>query len=773
MSHTFPITRANFLVGILEIEGLILLFLAIPTSFRAQDVEGTPAAFDSKAFAALPMEGSYAFEKELAAGSWRVRRDYNARGTLEEVAISDGWTLLVQSEAGAFLQQSAQDLRDYLGTAMHTQVGLERKGMLADWEAQKRVIVAGTREQLPDCGSSLKGAKDYQIIVSHERVAVCGFDELGAMYGLYNLEERFDLREGPFLPKNLNTVRHSLYRARMTLSGLGWMEWPDRYLATLPRYGFDSIYESIYANPNGVPAPSPYYDMCKRQNPERLHDLIRRAGRYGIKVYCPILYYYKGDPQDAARLRGLVRDIVTEFPEIRGYVLLTEGFDAETAPWDYKGDIHEWIIKWAKAVDIVAEECHRLNPTIEVLPWDYNIDFDPSQVRLKTFVIDQLPHGTIPLLTFENGKSFSLDQEQGYLKDYSISQVGPAEVAAAQIAEAKKRGFSGVYAKADTWASWQFGTFPYLPFPYQWYARYQALEKSGIDGVMESWTYGFKPNFVAEMRAWYSWSDAPPLEDLLRVIARRDFGPGSEDLVLNAWKHFSTAIQFDPDTGPSAGSNNAVAHPLFFEPPEPRTFTAEHGQWEQKLWFAQSRVNPYWPYVFGVPFDGFLLYPDFSNQSNVAEDYAKPFSLKVFIKYLSAAADEMEKGLVPYRHAALNAPPSKQRYAFREVLLAEQVERMMQSNRAVLEFEDLRFTLSKTVNLSEKQRLLDRMAAILMNEILRTQASLETARRDSRLGYEWETDYVYSPYTIEQKLQLLRKTLSEQVPRYREQHGLQ
>jgi hypothetical protein len=760
------------LAWLLKIEGLILLFLALATSFRAQDSPVSSTDFDSKAFAALPLEGSYAFEKELAAGSWRLRRDNAASAAPEEVAVADGWTLLVQSDAGPPLQQAVRDLRDYLETAMRTPISVDTRASVADWETRKRVIVAGTRNQVSGCGSSLTGTKDYQIVVSRERIAVCGFDELGAMYGLYNLEERFDLREAPFLPRNLSTVRHSLYRARMTLSGLGWMEWPDRYLATLPRYGFDSIYESIYANPNGVPAPSPYYDMCKRQDPDRLHDLIRRAGQYGIKLYCPILYYFKGGSQDEASLRKLARDIVTEFPEIRGYVLLTEGFDAETAPWDYKGDIHDWIKKWAKAVDIVAEECHELNPSIEVLPWDYNINYEPSQVQLKRFVIDQLPHGTIPLLTFENGKTFSLDQEQGYLKDYSINQVGPAEVTAAQIAEAKKRGLPSVYAKADTWASWQFGTFPYLPFPYQWYARYQALEKSGIDGVMESWTYGFKPNFVAEMRAWYSWSDAPPLDDLLRAIARRDFGKGSEDMVLEAWKRFSTAIQFDPDTGPSAGANNAVAHPLFFQPPEPRTFTVEHGQWEQKLWFAQSRVNPYWPYVFGVPFDGFLLYPDFSDNLNVADDYAKPFSLQVFTKYLSLAAGEMEKGLVVYRRAALNARSSKRRFAFREVLLAEQVERMMQSNCAVLQFENLRFNLSKTSDASKKRQILQQMTSILMNEVLRTKASLETARRDSRLGYEWETDYVYSPYTIEQKLQLLRQTLDEQIPRYREQHGL-
>ena len=60
-----------------------------------------------------------------------------------------------------------------------------------------------------------------------------------------------------------------------------------------------------------------------------------------------------------------------------------------------------------------------------------------------------------------------------------------------------------VYSKVDTFASWQFGTIPYLPFPYQWHARYEALEKYGVSGTLESWSSGYKPNFIAELRAWY------------------------------------------------------------------------------------------------------------------------------------------------------------------------------------------------------------------------------------------------------------------------------
>lgn len=753
---------------------LLLLLLLIPSLSLAQNATISAAEFDRKAFAALPTEPSYAFSKELTAGidPELGRRDPVAKPGSDEMAIANqGWSLVIHSGAGSPLREAAQALHSYLAKAMQVELGMQKKPSLVGWSTSKQQIVAGTREDLPGCGAELKGAKDYQIMASPDRVIVCGYDQAGAMYGLYNLEERFSLREAPYLPRSLNTVRHSLYKARMTLSGLGWMEWPDPYLAMLARYGFDSIYASVYDNPNGVPGPPPFWDKMRRQDPVRVHDLIRRAERYGIKLYCPIIYLYTGTAENEDGLRKLVQDIVTEFPEIRGYILLTEGFFYET--WFGAGgqgnlDLRNWTAHWAQGVRIVTEECKRLNPAIEVLPWNYNIDFRPGYVDLNRFVIDQLPQDSIPLVTFENGKDFEFDGEHGSLKDYSISQIGPAEVAEAQIREAQKRGMRGIYTKADTWASWQFGTFPYLPFPLQWYARYQALEKYGVDGVMESWSYGFKPNFVAELRDWYSWTDAPPIETLLRQIARRNFGGGNEALVLDAWKHFSTAITYDPDTGPTAGGNAAVANPLFFQQPESHIMTLQHSWTDQEMWSRDSSLNPYWPYVSR----GFVLYPDFTNHNNVAEQYANPMSLGVFNKYLLKAADEMAKGLESYRLAALKTPASKRLHALREVLLAEQVERMMRSNKSMLEFEDLRFHLAKSDSPEEQKRILDRMTDILKEELPRSNSALETARRDSRLGYEWEEDYIYWPETIEKKIELLKTTLNEQIPAYRRQHKM-
>ena len=457
------------------------------------------------------MEEPYAFFPALEHGDEPDWREPAAVPAADEFGLpQQGWRLVMAVGATEVLRTAAGEFQTYLQRTMRTRTERINMISLANWSALRRAVVVGTRDQLPGAGSGLTGPKDYRLIVSPDAIVVCGFDEAGAMYGLFNLEERMNLRQGPILPRSLDTVRHSLFRARLTLSGLGWDDFPDPYLALLSRYGIDSIFASNFANPDGSAGPPPY-DKRRKQDPAKLHDLIRRAQRYGIRIYAPILFHYTGEPENERGLRDLVRRIVTEFPEIRGYILLTEGFYYGAhfgAGKQGKVDLRDWLEHWDQAVAIVAEEAHRVNPATEILAWDYGVDFRPAMVAVKRYGTSRLPADAIPLLTFESGKEFVRDGERGYLKDYAISEVGPSEVTAAQIEEAKRRGLR-VYARSDTWATWQFGTFPYLPVPYQWYGRYQALEKSGVEGTLESWSYGFKPNFIAEMRAWYCWSGAP------------------------------------------------------------------------------------------------------------------------------------------------------------------------------------------------------------------------------------------------------------------------
>jgi hypothetical protein len=104
-------------------------------------------------------------------------------------------------------------------------------------------------------------------------------------------------------------------------------------------------------------------------------------------------------------------------------------------------------------------------------------------------------------------------------------------------------------------------------------------------------------------------------------------------------------------------------------------------------------------------------------------------------------------------------------------MVAEQIQRMLLSSHAILEFEDLRLQLAAEQDTTEAGKLLDRMEAILRDEIARTELSLLAATRDSRLGFWFECDYVYTPYSLREKLEVLHETLDRQLPARRRAKG--
>jgi len=740
----------------------------------------------------VPAEAPYDYHHRLSTEAvHRARRDAGASLVTGEMEIpATGWSIRWKASDSAIIEGAVRDFQDYLSVSMGVSVAVEGQDSTEGWTDWTQCIVAGTPAALPGLGVTLKAPKDYEIIVTPERITVCGFDARGVMFGLHNLEARMNLREAPFFPADLNTVRHSLYDTRMVQSWMGWMDFPDTMLSHLAHDGFDAVFASVYTNPNGdrttAENSTDFYarlmHRIRKQDPARVRDLIDRAKKFGIKVYTPIIYQYVGTPESEADLRRLVKELLRDFPDIEGYVLLTEGFwykqwgGGHGASKEY---IEDWARQWSRAVAIVAEEVHAVNPDIEILPWEYNIDFRPSNVDTKRYFIQQLPQDSTPLLTWENGKSFKIDGFQGHLKDYGINVVGPAEVTEAQIAEARKRGMK-VYSNAQTFSCGaQLQTVPYQPFPQQWHARYQKLEEFGINGTLESWSSGYVPCFVTELRGWYCWSDAPPLDELLLKIAARDFGAENAADVVKAWDLFSQAARLVPDTGPYMGTTNAVGNPIFFEQPPARTGTFYKSWMDQGMWqgYLGAEMNPYWPFTVSR----LVFLPDFSNSSNAAEGYARGVSgieapgeqkvLPVFLKYLRLSTDKLAEGLALYRAAALQSPEGKRASALREVIVAEQIERMLLSNQAILGFEDLRLQLAAEQDPAKAGALLGQMEGILREEIERTELVLNAMAHDARIGFQYEVDYVYTPYSLGEKLEVLRAGLEEQLPAYRKTLG--
>jgi hypothetical protein len=383
-------------------------------------IASPPGSFNAEV-EKLPEERPYGYHKKLSSDplhTWKRNIDYQPSS--DEMSVADkGWKLVYKPGKSPALTTAIEDVKVYFEKSMGVSVSIETQASLGNWKKLKSCIIVGTGEQLRGCGTTLKRSKDYEIIANDQQIIVCGYDEAGAMFGLYNLEARMNLREAPFLPKNLKSVRHSLYDTRMVLSWMGWMEWPDQLLSHLVHDGFDGIFASVYANPNGdrttASTSTDFYArllyQVRNQDPAVIKDLINRSARFGIKVYTPIIWQYLATPESEAGLRKLVREIVHQFPEIRGYVLLTEGFwykawgGGHGASKEY---MQEWATNWCKAVGIVEEECHKIDPSIEVLPWEYNIDFRPQSIDIKKYFIQQLPDRTTPLLTWEMGRVLCL-----------------------------------------------------------------------------------------------------------------------------------------------------------------------------------------------------------------------------------------------------------------------------------------------------------------------------------------------------------------------------
>src|SRR5690554_2693926 len=389
-------------------------------------------SFSSTPFAAevekLPVEKIYDYHKRLSEQPVHIwRRDNSAVQEKSELTVPEkGWKIALHSNCGIIIKNAVADFSDYMNKSQGVMVELEPTASLDNWEKLKQTIVVGTKEQLPGCGKELKGQKDYEIKVTSQQIVICGYDERGAMFGLYNLESRMNLREAPFLPKKLNVTRHSLYDSRMVLSWMGWMEFPDNLLSHLAHDGFDGIYVGVYTNPNGdrtiADNSTDFYARLmyrvRQQDPQKVRDVIDRAAKFGIKVYTPIIWQYMGTPESETGLRNLVKDIVTKFPDIHGYVLLTEEFWYKE--WRHKSAdkeaMKEWARNWCAAVKIVEDECHKLNPDIEILPWEYNINNRPDNIVLRseehTSELQSRPHLVCRLLLEKKKKKKKNKLEQ-------------------------------------------------------------------------------------------------------------------------------------------------------------------------------------------------------------------------------------------------------------------------------------------------------------------------------------------------------------------------
>ena len=499
------------------------------------------AAVFAAAGTVVAKENAYDFRKRLEIVHEEGLRDTTLSPTSDEIELKNGLALVVPAGEKGLVFRAAQDFQDYLAVSMGVAAIVLEKGTEGDATAKVEIALA---DNLPPRTATFD--------TTAAGVRILASDERAAQQALFHLEDLMNLRRAPFLKKGTER-RRQLFSPRMTHSGWSIDVFPDAHLRQIAHAGMDAIV--IFIKDIDRTAGAEHQDV---------NDVIRRAKREGLDTY---LYSYikafahPADPKTKDVFDATYGRVAGHYPEAKGIVFVGESCEFPTrderalplkhtdpkpagdsrpyAGWYPCRDYPDWLKAVKAAIDAHA-------PGMEIVFWSYNWGRQPETPRRE--LIRALPKDVALQATFE---MFEPQVKRNGMSapsaDYSLSFAGPGRYFASEADEAHKLGLK-LYTMANAGGlTWDFGTVPYQPCPYQWNNRYQAMRKAhddwGLCGVMECHHYGWWPSFISQIEKEALTEGGMAFEDLLRAIAARDFGAANVDAACAAWKLWSDAAR--------------------------------------------------------------------------------------------------------------------------------------------------------------------------------------------------------------------------------------
>ena len=135
----------------------------------------------------------------------------------------------------------------------------------------------------------------------------------------------------------------------------------------------------------------------------------------------------------------------------------------------------------------IQEGTHRVDPRIKVFAWSWRWDSHSEEI------IRHLPKGVILLSQSELDMPFEIGGVKGNVLDYSMSIVGPGELAKKEWAVAREVGLE-VGAKVQINTTWEASTIPAIPVSPSIRAHMERLRNENVRHLLLSWTLGGYPS---------------------------------------------------------------------------------------------------------------------------------------------------------------------------------------------------------------------------------------------------------------------------------------
>lgn len=693
----------------------------------------------------------YQFRERLSVVHRKDRRNPDVRPHPDELEIDNTYPIILPSEADSVLIHAARDLEDYFFTSMKISLRVLREEEIT---GDSPCIRYGVDSTLP--------AHSYRFTACDEGIRLIGSDSRMAAQAGYYLEDLLNLREGPYLTF-ADTVRTSLYTPRMAHSGYGLDMYPTEHIVALAHHGVTALLvfiKDVDITPHG------YHDF---------NDLCRRAASVGVDVYAYCYFANKLHPEDEGAeefYENLYGGFFDRCPYFKGLVFVGESCEFPSKDpnttgirrLDNRDERGNPLVTgkpspgWWPCYDypiwlnLVKRIARKRCPDLDIVFWSYNWNRAPAEARRA--LIDALPKDVTLQATFEMGETVVRGGIEHQVADYTLYNIGPSGYLSGEAEYASQNGLR-FYAMTNTGGrTWDIGCAPYLPAPYRWMERYRRMREIhdtyGLHGTMECHHYGFYPSFISELAKWAFYSPTPNLEEVLKAIVTRDFGPAGRDKVLRAYRLFGDAIDRMP----------AKSHDQYGP--------ARIGPAYPLVLFAGTDLKiPTVPYAH---FGGNTITTPVYGRGRVFDVHTDPQTNRIFMDELSGfreAARLYDEGCQLLSEAIKTAPACKQKEARRILGVAAFIRNTCRTVVNAKEFF-LRKELLLDSHEDHRNRLVREMLDICRREEQNARDTIPYVEFDSALGYEPSMEYMCDRAHIEWKLDLLHEVMEQELPSYYE-----
>ena len=452
----------------------------------------------------------------------------------------------------------------------------------------------------------------HEIKISDELIDINAATPMGILRALYYLEDLVE-GAGTFSFDRIACKRKTKVKTRFIYAFSSLysdvldkdlsISFPNELLEGYGRRGINGIWIQgiLYEL-----APYPFDPSLSEGWEERLHklkSLTQRAARYGIKVYIyineprnmPLSFFEKyphlkgatlnegfaclctSHPETQEYMKNALQTVCRNVPLVGGFINITQSenlvlccsngmhvTEESKCPVCSKRKDSEVS---AEMLKVMANAVAEVNPNIKffTFAWAW-IQHLGKEETAK--LIQLLPDNTILLQVSESQKKFERGGIHSFVRDYSLSIVGPGEPAQEMWQMARDRGLE-VAAKIQINNSWECATAPYLPVYDNVIEHMENLLNEGVEHMMLSWTLGgyISDNIKIAASYFFEEEDSSTTETYEQTLSRV-YGPYA-DKVKHAVNHFCRGFGEYPFQvwhiyrGPS---NAGVANLLYPEP---------------------------------------------------------------------------------------------------------------------------------------------------------------------------------------------------------------